>query len=61
MAKTQLYIVVEDGLVQTVYSTDPNVEVTLCDLDIDFTADLDLKKETEAFIEIIRATTHQIY
>ena len=61
MAKTQIYIVVEDGLVQTVYSTDPNIEVKLCDLDIDFTEDLDLKRETEAFIEILRATTHQVY
>jgi hypothetical protein len=58
---SQIYIVVEDGLVQTVYSTDPNVEVTLCDLDVDFTVDVDAKNQTEAFIEVIRATTHQVY
>ena len=53
---TQIYVVVEDGLVQTIYSTDPKVEVTLCDLD-----DYETKKETEAFIQIVRATTHQVY
>ena len=53
---SQLYIVVEDGLVQTVYSTDPQVEVTLCDLDA-----FESRKETEAFIQIVRATTHQVY
>lgn len=58
---TKLYIVVEDGLVQTVYSTDPNVEVTLCDLDVDFTVDVDAKNQTEAFIKAIRATTYQVY
>jgi hypothetical protein len=57
----KIYIVVEDGLVQTVYSTDPAIEVTICDLDINFTEDLDLKKEVETFIETLRATTHQIY
>ena len=54
----QIYIVVEDGLVQTVYSTDPKVEVTICDLD---TFDVKEKKETEAFIAIARATIHQVY
>ena len=53
---SQIYVVVEDGLVQTIYSTDPQVEVTLCDLD-----DLETKKETEALIQSVRATTHQIY
>ena len=53
---SQVYIVVEEGLVQTVYSTDPNIEVTLCDLD-----DYEAKKETEAFVAIVRATTHQVY
>ena len=52
----QIYIVVEDGLVQTVYSTDPKIEVTLCDLD-----DYETRQETEAVVAIVRATTHQIY
>ena len=53
---TQIYVVVEDGLVQTIYSTDPKVEVTLCDLD-----DSETRQETEAFVAIARSTTHQIY
>lgn len=53
---SQIYVVVEDGLVQTVYSTDPKAEVVLCDLD-----DSESRKETEAFIQIVRATTHQVY
>lgn len=53
---SQIYVVVEDGLVQTIYSTDPKVEVTLCDLD-----DFETKKETEALIQVVRATTHQVY
>ena len=54
----QVYIVVEDGLVQTVYSTDPNTEVILCDLD---TFEAEEKKATEACIAIARAVCHQVY
>lgn len=53
-----VYIVVEDGLVQTVYSTDPQTEVVLCDLD---NLDIEEKKETEALVAIIRTTANQVY
>lgn len=53
-----VYIIVEDGLVQTVYSLDPNTDVVLCDLD---TFDLDERAASEKLIESLRDNAHQIY
>jgi hypothetical protein len=58
MAKSTVYIITEDGLVQSVFSTDADTEVILCDLD---TFDADEKRYTEATIDVARATAYQVY
>ena len=54
----KVYIVVEDGLVQSVYADESNVEVVLIDFD---TTDVDEYETNLKAIKEVRETAHLIY
>ena len=54
----KVYIVVEDGLVQNVYTDDSNVEVVLCDFD---TTDPDEYEAVLKTVEEARETAYLVY
>ena len=50
-------IVVKDGLVQEVFSEDPNIDIEIIDMD----ADDALELEYDRAVAMLRKTTKQIY
>jgi hypothetical protein len=54
----KVYIVVEDGLVQSVYADDGKVEVVLIDFD---TEDHNEYEDNLKVVEEVRKTAYQIY
>ena len=58
MSKKKVYIIIEDGLVQSVYAEEPNIEVVLVDFD---TEDPDVYESNLKAIEEARSTAHLVY
>ena len=54
----KVYIIVEDGLVQSVYADEGNVEVVLIDFD---TTDPDEYEANLKAVEEVRNTAHLVY
>lgn len=54
----KVYIIVEDGLVQTVYADEGNVEVVLIDFD---TEDPNEYEDNLKAVEEVRKTAHLVY
>lgn len=53
----KISIIVKDGLVQEVFSSDPEVDIVIIDLD----ADEVLELECDQVIAMLSETTHKIY
>ena len=59
MEKPTIYIVVQEGLVQTVYMDEPSeIKVVICDLD---STDDDVIAENEALEKKLMSDAYQIY
>ena len=55
--KKMVHIVVEDGLVQEVFSEDANIDIELIDMDSDEALEL----EYDVAVAMLRKTTTKIY